>query len=316
MKNEIKIKKPTVSIGIPAYNEEANIKNLLTALLEQKQDGFELLEIIVVSDGSSDNTAKEAKSVVNEKISIIDNVERKGKTESQNEILKIFKGDILVLLDADIIPKDGLFISNLVKPFSINLKVGLVGGKVSPLPSENFFEKVINFSAAMKQEIVESMKEGDNVYVLHGCNRAFSRNFAKHLSWPKLYGEDAYSYLRCKEEKGFEFNYNPQAEVFYRSPKTLRDHLKQSSRFVHSKNILKKFFPETVIEKEYKIPKSIILKKGIKYFFKNPFLFISYFFIYIVSIFFSKIGKKTNPIWEISKSSKLLIKDRVPLDKT
>lgn len=309
-------KKPTVSIGIPAYNEEANIRNLLTALLEQRQDNFELLEIIVVSDGSMDNTIAEAKSVTNEKISIIDNVERKGKTESQNEILKIFRGDILVLLDADIIPKNGLFISNLIKPFLINPKVGLVGGKVSPLPSENFFEKVINFSAAMKQEIVENMKEGNNVYILHGCNRAFSKNFAKHLSWPKLYGEDAYSYLKCKEEKEFEFNYNPEAEVFYRSPKTFRDHLKQSSRFAHSKNILKKFLPETAIEKEYKIPKSIILKKGIKYFFKNPFLFVSYFFIYAATRMFSKIGKKTNPLWEVSQSSKSLITSGTPpLDK-
>ena len=306
-KNIILGKKPTVSIGIPAYNEEANIKNLLTALLGQKQDDFELSEIIVVSDGSFDGTVKEAQSVHSEITSIINRQERKGKTESQNEILKIFKGDILVLLDADTIPKNNLFLSCLVKPFSVNPKIGLVGGKVSSLPSENLFEKILNFSVAMKGEIVESVNFGDNLYLCHGCNRAFSRNLASQLNWPKIYGEDAYSYLICKEN-GFEFYYEPEAEVFYRLPQTFKDHLKQSSRFAHSSGILKKIFPEKAIKKEYAIPKTIILKKGIKHFFKNPFFFVSYFLIYTTTRILSKTGNKTSALWEISTSSKSLIK--------
>ena len=306
-KNDIGVERRTVTIGIPAYNEEANIKNLLYAILNQKQDDFDLLQIIVVSDGSSDNTVKEAESVSSEKISIINRLERKGKTESQNEILTLFRGDILVLLDADVIPKDEMFLSNLIKPFSIDSRIGLVGGKVSPLPSENFFEKVLNFSVAMKEEIVGSVNLGDNLYLCHGCNRAFSKDFAKRLKWPKIYGEDGYSYLMCKE-KGFEFHYEPKAEVLYRSPQMFKDHLKQSVRFAHSDNILKNFFPKSVIKKGYSIPKIIIFKKGIKYFFKNPFLFVSYFFIYVSARAFSKIGNRTSALWEISKSSKSLIK--------
>ena len=300
-------KKFTVTIGIPAHNEEANIKNLLTDILDQKRDDFELLEIIVVSDGSFDGTVKEAQSVHSEITSIINRRERKGKTESQNEILKIFKGDILVLLDADIIPKNEMFLSNIIRPFSANPKIGLVGGKVSPLPSENLFEEVLIFSIAMKQEIVDNFNLGDNLYLCHGCIRAFSRNFAKQLNWPKIYGEDAYSYLMCKE-KGFEFYYDTEAEVLYRLPQTFKDHLKQSARFAHSSGILKKFFSEKVIKREYAIPKAIIFKKGIKYFSKNPFLFVSYFLIYIATRILSKTGNKTNALWEISTSSKSLIK--------
>src|SRR3989344_8939516 len=77
-----------VSIGIPAYNEEANIKNLLTALLAQKQENFELLEIIVISDGSDDNTVEQAKSLASEKISVIDGKDRKGQAQRQNEIME------------------------------------------------------------------------------------------------------------------------------------------------------------------------------------------------------------------------------------
>lgn len=304
-KNKTVDGKPTVSIGIPAYNEEANIKNLLTALLSQKQDDFEILEIIVISDGSSDNTVKEAESVPSAKISIIDNVERKGKTESQNEILKIFKGDILLLLDADIIPKEGLFVSNLVKPFSINPKVGLVGGKVSPLSSENFFEKVINFSAVMKQEIAESINDGDNIYLCHGRSRALSKDFSKQLKWPKIYGEDAYSYLISKE-KGFEFYYQPEAEILYRSPQTLTDHLRQSVRFTHSQNSLNKFFNRKILKESYRIPKTILIKKALKYFLKNPILFLFYLFIYFTAEIISKFKKETGAVWEMSPTSKIL----------
>ena len=49
-------KKLTVTIGIPAYNEEANVRNLLVSLLAQKETNFKLQEIIVVSDGSTDKT--------------------------------------------------------------------------------------------------------------------------------------------------------------------------------------------------------------------------------------------------------------------
>jgi len=46
----------TVSIGIPAYNEEANIGKLLSSLIKQKEAGFIIKEIIVVSDQSTDKT--------------------------------------------------------------------------------------------------------------------------------------------------------------------------------------------------------------------------------------------------------------------
>ena len=47
---------PTLSIGIVAFNEEANIAHLLKTILDQKIESVLMMEIIVVSDASSDKT--------------------------------------------------------------------------------------------------------------------------------------------------------------------------------------------------------------------------------------------------------------------
>ena len=49
--------KPRVTVAISAFNEERNIGAFLRSVLMQKEDGFELVRILVISDGSADGTA-------------------------------------------------------------------------------------------------------------------------------------------------------------------------------------------------------------------------------------------------------------------
>ena len=51
MKNSL-----TLTVGIPAYNEEANIIQLIDDILKQEYDGLELMKVIVSSDASTDST--------------------------------------------------------------------------------------------------------------------------------------------------------------------------------------------------------------------------------------------------------------------
>ncbi|MBB6663354.1 glycosyltransferase family 2 protein [Proteus mirabilis] len=62
------INKDTLSIIIPAYNEENNIKKILETLENQSIYGF---EVIVVDDGSYDNTAKIVKNYTPKRYSLI-----------------------------------------------------------------------------------------------------------------------------------------------------------------------------------------------------------------------------------------------------
>jgi len=83
------------SIIIPVYNEEGNIGNLIEKInpFLEKDD-----ELIVVDDGSTDNTEKEIKSKNCELISLKQN---KGKGFAMRAGIDKAKGDIIVFMGGD-----------------------------------------------------------------------------------------------------------------------------------------------------------------------------------------------------------------------
>lgn len=302
----MKNKKITVSIGIPTYNEEANIKKLLLSLLDQQLIGFKIKEIVVLSDGSNDKTISSAKAVDSNLIKILDRKIRRGKIICQNEILKLINSDVLVLLDADVIPANDMLLRNLIEPI-LEDKADLVSGKIKPLPASTWVENIINFSARIKNDIFEKVADENSVYLCHGRARAFSRELYKKLIWPINIksGEDAYSYFFCIT-RGFKFSYQKRAKILYRSPSTLNDHTKQSVRFIQSKRLMKNYFNNEEVNKAYQINKGLFLRNILYNFVSNPILLSFYLMIYTRSTLLSFVKQQNNQLWEISISSKKL----------
>jgi cellulose synthase/poly-beta-1,6-N-acetylglucosamine synthase-like glycosyltransferase len=90
----------TVSILIPAYNEEDSIKKTIEAALKSKYKN--ILEIIAINDGSKDRTAEIVRELERKykKVKLFDK-KNSGKADSINQALKIVKGELVVVLDAD-----------------------------------------------------------------------------------------------------------------------------------------------------------------------------------------------------------------------
>ena len=135
------LEKEKVSIIVPCYNEEENIENLLRKL-EKLDYPKKKLEIVIVDDGSNDNTFEIAKNVAkNLKLKV--KVLRKthsGKADSVNYGIKHSKGRIIVVLDADTFPEKK-FLKKIIPHFS-DKKVMAVVPFLLPYKPKNWIEKM------------------------------------------------------------------------------------------------------------------------------------------------------------------------------
>lgn len=94
------------SVIIPCYNEEQNIAECINRV--PKFGKF--TEIIVVDDGSTDKTAQKVQDLIKTKdnLKLISYVPNKGKGNAVKNGFEAAKGDVLIILDADmsVMPED------------------------------------------------------------------------------------------------------------------------------------------------------------------------------------------------------------------
>ena len=91
-------KVPTVSVIIPAYNRAHLVGRAITSALAQS---FKDLEIIVVDDGSMDETRELVGSFSDSLIRYLRHSENKGGSEARNTGIKAARGEYIALLDSD-----------------------------------------------------------------------------------------------------------------------------------------------------------------------------------------------------------------------
>ena len=88
---------PFLSVIIPLYNKESYIKNTLRSVLEQNFTDF---EIIIVNDGSTDNSLEIVSSFKDERIQVI-HQPNSGASSSRNKAIQSAKTEYIAFLDAD-----------------------------------------------------------------------------------------------------------------------------------------------------------------------------------------------------------------------
>jgi len=91
-------KNPTVSVIIPTYNRARLIKRAIQSVLNQTYQDF---EIIVVDDGSTDNTEEVVKSFNDPRIRYIRHEKNKGTAAARNTGIKAARGKFIAFQDSD-----------------------------------------------------------------------------------------------------------------------------------------------------------------------------------------------------------------------
>ena len=233
----------TVTVAIPAHNEEKNIGQLLHALLSQEQDDFRISEIVVISDGSTDGTAEVVRSLRHPSVRVIQGAGRLGKIVRMNEMFASSPADVLVMFDADVRLEHSRVIAHLVRPFLEDGAVGLVGGYDVPLDARTFVEQCANFGVRAWSAAVDSLEHNPKYRCASGRVRAFSRAFYKDLRVPPEIGsgEDTYCFYRATADR-HRVVFAPRAVVRFRSPSTAADYLKQMRRFLREHEMIVREF--------------------------------------------------------------------------
>ncbi|QJR37430.1 AcvB/VirJ family lysyl-phosphatidylglycerol hydrolase [Gemmatimonas groenlandica] len=116
---------PSVSVLVPAHNEQAVVVETVRSLLAQRYDG--LLDVIVIDDGSLDDTyALTRNTFAGDERVLVLTKRNGGKASALNHGMTRARGEILVGLDADTVFEPDT-IARLVAPLA-DVRVGAVAG--------------------------------------------------------------------------------------------------------------------------------------------------------------------------------------------
>lgn len=277
--------KPTVTIGVSAYNAEKHIRMLLNSLLIQEQIHFNLEEIIVISDASDDRTVVETKSIDSPLVKLVNNSEKEGVSMYLNKIINLAKGEVVIFIEADILPSHSKVIDELILPFCEKyIKVAMTVGVSCPLSTHSMFEEIKIFEDINTTKNLSKWKKGKNIYLVNGRPAiAISREFAMKIFIPDNVLPEYYLYLKLREHN-FYLNKRKNATFFVRNPRSFAGYLKQFKYHLEGTKTLQYYFAKSLYRRETHYPLSLAYKGVMRMLLTRPLLFVCLALIKIAAL--------------------------------
>ncbi len=222
--------KPLVSIIIPAYNEEKVIYKTVRSALKSDYPEF---EVIVVDDGSTDNTAEVVSKAFSKENRVrLITKQNEGKSTAINQGISESSGEIIVCIDADtVIAEDavGLMVKHFKNPTAAaasgNVKIG---NRHNLLTTWQHIEYVTGFNLERR-----AYAELNCITVVPGAIGAWRKEAVKEAGGFKddTVAEDADITLTLLR-KGYKVVYEEKAYAYTEAPEDLRGLMKQRFRWL------------------------------------------------------------------------------------
>lgn len=209
------------SIGIMAYNEEANIGRTLHAVLAQEGPSIRIEEIIVVASGCTDRTVPIVSDIAQQepRVHLLVQEKREGKASAINLFLKEATSEVAVLIGADVIPEESA-IENLCSPFQ-NPEIGMVGGRPVPVnDASTFMGHAVHLLWRLHDRVARAHPKLGEVIAFRNVISGIPTNSAV----------DEISIQALISQLGYQLIYQPTCVVYNKGPITVRDFLKQRRR--------------------------------------------------------------------------------------
>jgi cellulose synthase/poly-beta-1,6-N-acetylglucosamine synthase-like glycosyltransferase len=234
--------KLTISILIPAHNEEKMIAACLDSCLRQTR---RLDQIIVVNDGSTDATASILETY-GRAITVITIPKATGNKSRAQEIgINAVTTDIIIATDGDTILHEK-FAEEIEKDFVSNPELSVVAGYVQST-KYNILTAIREIDYTISQDIFKRAQEYVQfLLVIPGCAGAFKaelfRDGTIQFDHDTLTEDLDFTYKLNAKDKLIKINYN--AIVYTQDPPTLHSYINQTRRWYGGGwQNLKKHFP-------------------------------------------------------------------------
>ena len=228
---------PTVSILIPAHNEEMVIKDTINAMINLNYPK-DKLEVIIINDNSSDGTGVIADKYAKEHsfLKVLHTKPPhagKGKSGALNQGLKLSKGKFIVVYDADNTPEQDA-VYHLAMGLQNDAKAGAVVGKFRVINgAKNLLTNFINIETITFQWLAQAGRwYWFKLSTIPGTNFAIRRSILEKLGgWDeKALSEDTELSIRVYN-LGYHIRFFPAAITWEQEPETWKVWWKQRTRW-------------------------------------------------------------------------------------
>ncbi len=206
-----------VSIGVMAHNEEKNIGRALDSLIRQRGKNVRIMEIVVVSSGSSDRTNSIVEGFCRKdmRVILVKEPERRGKSSAINLFLERGRGDVKVLVSGDVVPGEGS-VEGLCSALSGG--IGMAAGRVVPEEGRGLLGKVVDLEWRIHHEISLKRPKFGEMVAFRGVSRIAETSVDEEFIGMLV------------NRAGFKSVYVPRAVVRNRGPRTIKDFIRQRRR--------------------------------------------------------------------------------------
>lgn len=166
-----------IAIIVPTYNNEDSIQKCLESIINQS---YKNLEILVINDGSTDNTKKILEKYKN-KVSVYEKI-NEGVASARNLGLKMCSAKYLMFVDAD----------DYLEPEAISIMYNKLITTNSDIVMGNIENKNIE-SITIEENKYEYIYNGRIKYFMVQWNKLIKRDLFNGLTYPKVrIAEDDY----------------------------------------------------------------------------------------------------------------------------
>jgi len=215
--------KPRVSIIVPAYNEEKVLARTLEALIEAD---YADKEIIVIDDGSKDNTYSVASEFSRHGVKVVRRLNG-GKFAALNTGIAVSSGEIIMTVDADSMVARAA-ITEMVRGFE-DPQVGGVAGNLKVFNRNNLLTKLQALEYIVQIQIVRRAFENfGSLTVASGAFSAFRKSALEEAGYydPDYLLEDFDMTIKMLKSHQILHGSN-EAICYTEAPETFRDVYRQ-----------------------------------------------------------------------------------------